>query len=626
MHARVLFIIPTMLFLFILSVVVPVSSHALLDSSPSVTDEEETVVLPESEEKVDDWQFGSVVYEEPVPVPQPVPVSLSESEGKIDDWQFDPAAYEKSMPVPQSASVSLSARSAGIGSSSLGLSVGGSKDINNFRENIANDFLPLPTDITYEGLFYDYLFDIGAGESCQELFCPSYISAVSPDPFSGKDEYYLSVGLNSSIAQEDFARKKLNLLVVLDISGSMSSPFDRYYYDRLGIRGPWEGEDFSEKTKMKVAVESVAALLDHLQPEDRFSVVLFDDRAYLAKPFRKVGETDMEAIRGHILALRPRGGTNMSMGMEEATRQFGEYIAADSGTYENRIIFITDAQPNLGDVSEKGLLGMVKENAEDSVHTTFIGVGVDFNTELIEGISGARGANYYSVHTPSEFKKQLDDNFDYMVTPLVFDLRLTLDAPGFVIKEVYGSPEADEATGEVLYVNTLFPSEQTDGEVRGGLVLVQMQRVSDDAVIRLTADYRDRSGSAKSSTAVVTLDHSSGFYGTTGVHKGILLSRYATLLKNWTIAERESFPVDTCPIPIPPVWYYYSIGIPPVILPPYLPLGTWERQSVPLRVSREYRKLFAKFARHFASEMKVIGDSGLERELTILERLSSSEL
>lgn len=29
----------------------------------------------------------------------------------------------------------------------------------------------------------------------------------------------------------DFARKRLNLVVVTDVSGSMDSPFDAYYYD-----------------------------------------------------------------------------------------------------------------------------------------------------------------------------------------------------------------------------------------------------------------------------------------------------------------------------------------------------------------------------------------------------------
>ena len=40
------------------------------------------------------------------------------------------------------------------------------------------------------------------------------------------------MGLDSGI--QDFARKKLNLVILIDVSGSMSSPFDSYYYDSTG--------------------------------------------------------------------------------------------------------------------------------------------------------------------------------------------------------------------------------------------------------------------------------------------------------------------------------------------------------------------------------------------------------
>ena len=80
-------------------------------------------------------------------------------------------------------------------------------------------------------MFSDYFFDRGQSEPCEELFCPSFSYAVSADPISEKKEYYLSVGLNSGIKESDFERKDLNLVIVLDISGSMGSPFDRYYYD-----------------------------------------------------------------------------------------------------------------------------------------------------------------------------------------------------------------------------------------------------------------------------------------------------------------------------------------------------------------------------------------------------------
>ena len=155
------------------------------------------------------------------------------SSGKGDDWAYSVAAEREdggyggiipSMGV-QSAAPKMMAESA------IGFSVGGAKDIGNFRQNINNSFLPIPTDITYEGLFYDYYFDTGESEPCDKLFCPSYTQAISKDPISGKIDSYLAVGLNSGV--QDFKRKKQNIVIVLDISGSMSSPFDQYYYPSL---------------------------------------------------------------------------------------------------------------------------------------------------------------------------------------------------------------------------------------------------------------------------------------------------------------------------------------------------------------------------------------------------------
>lgn len=510
------------------------------------------------------------------------------------------------------------------GGDTIGFSVGGAKDINNLRENIKNDFLPIPTDVTYEGLFYDYFFDTGVHESCQKLFCPSYTSAISKDPFSGKDDYFLSVGLNSGIQQKDFARKKLNLIIVLDISGSMSSPFDSYYYDKFGARRELfaaDNEKDSAKSKMQVAAESAVALLDHLNPDDSFGMVLFDQSSYLAKPLRKIGDTDMEAIKRHILELQPQGSTNMSAGMKKATDQFNDYLGSDSDEFENRIIFLTDAQPNTGDISETGMLGIAKSDADKKIYTTFIGIGVDFNTELIEQITKVRGANYYSVHSPSEFKKRMDDGFDFMVTPLVFNLQLTIDAPGFKIQEVYGSPEANEATGEIMKVNTLFPSEKTEGETRGGLVLLHMKRISDNNAINLTASYEDRNGRQDSNFIALEFEKRPEFYDNTGIHKGIVLARYANLLKNWLLTEREIIDKQKLSEPIvPPVEIYYIEGIP--IIDPEFVLGRWERQSVKLHVSDEYKELLAVFIPYFEKETTTIGDESLNRETDILLLLS----
>jgi hypothetical protein len=58
------------------------------------------------------------------------------------------------------------------------------------------------------------------------------------------------------------------------------------------------------------------------------------------------------------------------------------------------------------------------------IYTTTFGIGLDFNATLTDQISKNRGANYFSVNSASEFKRKLDADFEYFVTPLVFDLSL----------------------------------------------------------------------------------------------------------------------------------------------------------------------------------------------------------
>lgn len=533
-----------------------------------------------------------------------------------DTWnpQAQESSYAYSPSTPQSSSPqALRAASEGIG-----FAAGGAKDIDNFRENIENDYLPLFTDVTYEGLFYDYYFDTGKKENCEDLFCQSYSYAVSKDPFSQKDEYYLSVGLNSGIKESNFERKKLNLVIVLDVSGSMSSEFDRYYYDNIGKPVPlgWEGD--WQKTKIQLATESIVTLIDHLNNNDNLGVVLFNNGAHVAKPLESMESTDLSRLKSNILEIRADGGTNMDSGIGAATELFDDVVGFDENEYENRIIFLTDAMPNLGDTSEQGLFGMIKKNAEKNVYASFIGIGVDFNTELVEEITKIRGANYYSVHSAHDFTQRMDDEFEYMVTPLVFNLVLGIQTDGYKIKKVYGSPEANEATGQIMKVNTLFPSKVEDGKTRGGIILLKLEKISPDGNITLKTSYEDRAGRSDGNEVSVILDDvESDFFENNGIRKGVLLVRYAELMKTWAFEQRDAYAKEK-PVPSPTVFYEEGIRVPPHI---EFGLGKWERQSIPLQVSEEYKELFLDFNDYFDGEADKIGDDILDQESEIIEKL-----
>lgn len=544
---------------------------------------------------------------------------------KQDDWKLSLSKPKhefltKKIPRSRSGQFQTMAQKAANPrpSNQLGLAVGGSKDIHNFRENIKNNYMPLPQDVTYEGLFYDYRFETPKSDTCDSLFCPVYESWVSPDPFSHQNEHFLSIGLQSGMKESDFRREPLNLVIVLDISGSMSSPFNRYYYDRFGnrIKGREQGD--KAKQKMEVAKESLLALTKELRPSDRLGIIVFNNQGYIAKPLNLVSKTDMQAIRGHIKKdLYPQGGTNMHSGMQKGTELFRE---VGLKSRENRIIFMTDAMPNLG-VTDKSRLGkLLEKNAAKEVYTSFVGIGVDFNTRLVESLTKIRGANYYSVHNEEEFKEKLAQGLEYMVFPLVFDLGLTLKAKGYSIEKVFGSPEADKSTGEMLHVNTLFPSPSSEKGVKGGIIVVKLNRTGQRKDMELKVSYKDRLGHEHRNSRKIQFTGSSP---STGLRKGVLLSRYAGLLKAWLVHDRilvkersntgvkpEKFNLkglESNGIPVPVVDY---------------PLGKWERQSVPLTVSSEYKKIFQVFASYFVKKADNLNDPALQKEVKILKSLS----
>lgn len=526
-----------------------------------------------------------------------------------------------------------------VSRNTIGFAVGGAKDADNFRENIKNCYLPIPSDITYEGLYFDYMFETANQTQCSALFCPQYESAVLADPFSKDDEYFLSVGLGSGLGLSEFKRPALDVVIVLDVSGSMSSSFNRYYYDQFRVpgAGPVTNNDWNT-SKMEIAKEAIRDMVDHLNPDDRFGMVLFDDTASEFIPFQQVNNNTVAAsIKEQVSTLEPRGGTNMEAGLMVGTQVMESLPQITGEDRERRIIFLTDAMPNTGALEENELYRIGSKNADSGIHTTFIGIGVDFNTELVELLTKEiRGANYFAIHSSSDFEKRLDTEFEYLIAPLVYDLKLDVSEGDYEIRAVYGSPEANKATGEVLHVSSLFPSPTADGQSRGGVILVHMDKVDNtNTPTKLVVSYEDRQGITHTEEQMVEWTSTSKTSPSQNVRKAALLARYANLMQNWIIDEnlRQGPHEKTIYIPIQPISFYDEGLIVPIERYPagegtqYMPveLSRWERLSRPLQVSQDYKDIFADFAEYFESESQRLSEQDLlEDELKILKNLTKT--
>jgi len=530
---------------------------------------------------------------------------------RVDDWQYDPAERTDSLNASGGATFQTTAGSA-TESADLGFAAGGAKNVADFRRNIEEGYLPIPESLPYEGLFYNYSFDTGGSGNCSSLFCPSYATAITEDPLGDATDRYFTVGLNSTLDTDSFERKRLDVVIVLDISGSMGSEFDQYYYDRFGNRHTVEEDD--SRSKLAVAKDALVALTEHLEPDDRLGIVLFNNEASVAKPLRKVEATDMDAIRGHVREdIRAGGGTNIADGMSEATDMLGEYGDADPTDVETRQIVITDAMPNTGQTDGRALQDRLSGYADDGIHTSFVGVGVDFNPALVDQITAVRGANYRSVHSAEDFESYLGAEFEYMVTPLVYDLTVELDAPDAEIATVYGSSAAEDATDDLLEVTTLFPSPTEDGETRGGVVLVKLAGDPAGEELTLRASWEDRSGATGEATTTIEFPAASPeYFANAGIRKAVLLTRYADLLKNWMVHERDPERVTVAPDS--------AIAVPPGDRP----LGEWEQRSRPLSVSAPYDSRIERFQEHFRAEAERIGDDALGREGDVMDAILSA--
>jgi len=302
--------------------------------------------------------------------------------------------------------------------------------------------------------------------------------------------------------------------------------------------------------------------------------------------------------------------------------------------------------PNVGAVDGDDMLCLVRHAADKGIYTSLLGVGLDFDPGVVEAMSKAKGAWYGSVKTSEAFRKRLDDEFDYMVTPLVFNLRLHLSSDAYTIDKVFGSPESELSTGQLLRINTLFPSAKDEqGQTKGGIVLLRLLRKSsaalEDGTIKLRISFEDRCGVPDFSEISVqpcfrdalapipdALTNSTGsFFENNGVRKAVLLARYTSVLQQWLIHERQSDPRSKAVTAVGLEASHQTSrcrgifanaeafsGVKP---------GDCDDASAPLRVkvSSHYKGVFEKFLQHLSCEMQNLQDDSLEQERKLLLEL-----
>lgn len=190
----------------------------------------------------------------------------------------------------------------------------------------------------------------------------------------------------------------VNLCIVLDRSGSMQG-------DRI--------RDTREATK---------ELVSRLRPQDRVSVVLFDNTADILVPSQLV--TNKAAIIQLLDGVVERGGTNLNAGLQLGYKE----VAAHYGDFgANKIVFLTDAIANLGITDPMDMLreaGIYQKQMQ--IDLTMIGVGSDFNAELSRVLT-AKGHSIHFIMDSRDIKKIFIDELESLLSPIGREVELVIE-------------------------------------------------------------------------------------------------------------------------------------------------------------------------------------------------------
>jgi len=217
----------------------------------------------------------------------------------------------------------------------------------------------------------------------------------------------------------DAERLPLHLAVVMDRSGSM------------------EGESIAN------AKRAATRLVQRLNPADSFAMVGFAADATTTVPREAVW--DRERIAGTIDGVRAGGNTNLYAGLAMG---IGQLAGAPEGN--RRVVLLSDGITNTGETRSDIIASLAAEAARSGITVSALGLGVEFDGELLHALSDAGGGSYLYAGRSTQLVDSFEGELDRAFTVAARDTRVELALhDGVEVLEVYGYEEWDgKATEE----------------------------------------------------------------------------------------------------------------------------------------------------------------------------------
>jgi len=236
-----------------------------------------------------------------------------------------------------------------------------------------------------------------------------------------------SGGLREVIVQVEIEARKperghrvpMNLALVLDRSGSMQG------------------------AKIEKARQASCVAVDQLDDDDIFSLVIFDN----------------DELKSTIDRIRPRGGTALHAGVTMGARQVRKNLDKER---VNRVILLSDGIANVGPSRTSDLAALGRELRGEGIAVTTIGLGDDYNEDLMTALAEASSANYYYVKDAEKLPGIFAEELGVARSLLARGVTIRITVPdGVRLREIIGRPEIEcRDRGADITLPELFGAEK----------------------------------------------------------------------------------------------------------------------------------------------------------------------
>ncbi|GMV44180.1 MAG: hypothetical protein AMXMBFR64_59270 [Myxococcales bacterium] len=280
----------------------------------------------------------------------------------------------------------------------------------------------------------------------------------------GHRTVWLAVGIQAAEARPA-NRLPLNLALVIDRSGSM------------------------EGRKLKDAKAAAHGLVALLSSDDRAALVTYSSSTRADVPSTLMGDGARAAFTRAIDRMRASGSTFLTGGLFEGRAQVQQHARRSQ---VNRVLLLSDGIANVGITDPTWLAGQARQMSQQGVLISTIGVGNDYNEDLMTAVADYGGGAYYYVRDSRDLASVVEREAQLMASTVAQRMTLELELPtGVVLENLFGYTYTREGNTVAVPLAEAFA-----GQGRNVLVQLRVPAVEQGPlpVARVRLSYEDVTG------------------------------------------------------------------------------------------------------------------------------------